>query len=115
MVFVTSVAIIVPIVLVLRLESNRQYHHNQILRAAHNEIRVGLTFDEVHALVMLPLDDVRFSKENGDLRITLYWEARKHQGLLHEFIGYTSLKGHYDLFLTFDNSGVLRKIYGGAN
>ncbi len=82
---------------------------NRIERA-HAQIKTGMMKDEVRQIAGDPLE-VTLRKPDEYWR----WSAREHQGELWKRIGWTSLKGHYDLIVMFDREGRLVKVFGGVN
>ncbi|MBA3804770.1 MAG: hypothetical protein H0X14_03540 [Acidobacteria bacterium] len=82
---------------------------NRIERA-HAQIKTGMTKDEVKQIAGTP-EEIIPRKPDEYWR----WSAREHQGELWKRVGWTSVRGHYDLIVMFGAEGRIVKVFGGVN
>ncbi|MBA3765647.1 MAG: hypothetical protein H0W99_01415 [Acidobacteria bacterium] len=89
--------------LIYRRISNR-------IESAHAQVKTGMTKDEVRQIAGDPVEII-LRKPDEYWR----WSAREHQGELWKRVGWTSVRGHYDLIVMFDAENRIVKVFGGLN
>jgi hypothetical protein len=83
---------------------------SQRIERAHAQVKTGMTKDEVRQIAGTP-EEIIQRKPDEYWR----WSAREHQGELWKWVGWTTVKGHYDLIVMFDGEHRITKIFGGVN
>lgn len=100
---------------ILALESRNRNAYFDVLEAAHRQVRKHAKQEEIENLIPFPPDRVESAVTTSGVKRVFYWDSGRHQGPLHNAIGYTSYKGHYDLLVSFDELGVVEDVEGGVN
>ena len=92
-------------------QGNYQRYSEKLEKAAAN-IKTGANYGEIEIILGKP-DIVNLTNPNG--KIYVHWFASKHQGYLHEKLGFFSYKGHIDLTIQLDEEMKAEKVWSGIN
>jgi hypothetical protein len=106
---------VVWFVVILALESRRRNNYDNVLASARSQIQPNMTRKSVEDLIPLRPDRTDSVLTQFGKKEELYWDSGWHQGVLHEFIGYTSYKGHFGLTVSFNEDGIVDGVAGGFN
>ena len=113
-IFKYAAVILASLVIIFGLELAReQFIYRRIsnrIERAHAQVRTGMTKDEVRQIAGTP-EEIILRKPDEYWR----WSAREHQGELWRRVGWTSIRGHYDLIVMFDADDRIVKVFGGVN
>jgi hypothetical protein len=85
-------------------------HYERKLENVHRQIHLSMSTEDVKLLVGEPDSKMQRGSEE-----TWYWFAGDHQGRLWKLLKLTTVKGHYDLTVTFSIQGRVVGIWGGVN
>ena len=80
------------------------------LEATQQRLKPGMSKDEVRQALGEPTGG--WKNETGDY---LIWAAGSRQGELWGTLGLATVKGHYELIVTFDGEGRVSEVFGGVN
>jgi|SRR5215468_4757029 len=106
---VSVVVVTLPAVGLIR-EYIAYIHYERKLENVHRQIRLSMSTEDVKLLVGEPDSKMQRGSEE-----TWYWFAGDHQGRLWKLLKLTTVKGHYDLTVTFSIQGRVVGIWGSVN
>lgn len=80
------------------------------LETTQQQLKPGMSQDEVRRVLGAPTGGWR--NATGEY---LVWEAGARQGELWRRLGLATVKGHYEVIVSFDGEGRASQIFGGVN
>ena len=80
------------------------------LQHTYWQVRPGMTKEQVRQIVGEPESVVR--AEDGEHWV---WSAANHRGFLFKTLRLASMKGHYELVVTFDDQGRTSDVFAGSS
>lgn len=97
------------------LEAERYASFSGRIKAAANQIRPGMSRNEVISVVGVRADDIWVNEANDKPILFFYWNAGEHQGCFYDGTAHALTKGHQSLVVTFREDGTVAAVHAGVN
>ena len=106
------VAALLPFALCFELAREKvvYFRYAGDLEATQQQLKPGMSKHQVRQAMGEPTGG--WTNETGDC---WSWEARSKQGELWGKLGLTTVKGHYEVIVSFDGEGRVSQLFSGVN
>jgi len=96
-------------------EREHYTEYTDLITTAGEQIRVGMSLDQVLSIVKAPPDDIWIYRIDQKSFLVFHWDASRHRACFFESGIHEPAKGHEQLTVSFDENETVERIYAGVN